>query len=249
MEVITLGTGAPLCPGRAGLGLLVRAEGKQPLLIDLCGGLELADRLHRVGQRIEELHHVIVTHRHGDHIGGAMALALARVPCTYYGLADTLSAIQALITLTYGEYDINPQTRYEPIEPGKAYAIAGYEVEFFAVQHRVPTVAIRVSHGGQVLAFSADCLPDMALVECASGADLFVCDALCTSGDMDPERVRFLMHPTACEAATIAQQAGAKALALVHLARFAQPEKMLEEAHQNYPGPTRIPDDGDVFVL
>ena len=249
MEVITLGTGAPLCPGRAGLGLLVRAEERPTLLIDLCGGLELADRLHRVGQKIEELHHVIVTHRHGDHIGGAMALALAREPCTYYGLADTLSAIRALIDLTYGEYDLNPQTRYEPIEAGKVYLIAEYEVEFFAVQHRVPTVAVRVSYGGQVLSFSADCLPCAALVECASRADLFVCDALCASNDMDPERVRFLMHPTALEAAIMAQQADAKALALVHLARFAQPEKMLEEAHQHYPGPIRIPNDGDVFVL
>lgn len=249
MEVITLGTGAPLCPGRAGLGILVRAEGMPPLLIDTCGGLELADRLDRVGQHIEELHHVIVTHHHGDHMAGAMALALARVPCTYYGLPGTLTAIQGLITLTYGEYDVNPKTCYQAIEAGKVYLIAGYEVGFFPVDHRVPTVAVRISHGGQVMAFSADSLPCQALVDCASDADLFVCDALCASSDFDPERIRYLMHPTALQAATIAHQAGVKSLAMVHLARFARPQQMLEEARQHYSGPIKIPDDGEAFAL
>lgn len=249
MEVVLLGTGAPLCPGRAGLGLLLRAEGLPPLLLDTCGGLELADRLYRVGQPIEDLRHVIVTHSHGDHMAGAMALALARVPCTYYGLPHTLSAIQALIHLTYGEYDLNPQTVYTPIEAGQTYRIAGYEVGFFAMPHRVPTVAVRVRAGHSVVAYSADGLTCAALAECADGADLLLCDALCASSDLEPARLQFLMHPNARQAAELAQQAGVRALALVHLARFANPQQMLKEARQHYPGPVSIPDDGQVFVV
>lgn len=247
--MITLGTGAPLCPGRAGLGLLLRSEGLPPLLIDTCGGLELADRLHGVNQPIENLKHVIITHRHGDHIGGTMALALARTPCTYYGLPDALEAIQHLINLTYGEYDLNPEVRYQPVEPGKTYSIAGYEVTFYAVEHRVPTLAVRVRAMGKTVAFSADSLPCAALVEVAREADLFICDALCASSDFDLGRVRFLKHPTALEAATMAREAGAKSLALVHLARFARPQRMLEEAAQIFYGPLTIPQDGEALQV
>lgn len=249
MEVIPLGTGAPLCPGRAGLGLLVRWEGASPLLIDTCGGLELADRLHRVNQPIESLKHVIVTHRHGDHMGGTMALALARTPCTYYGLPDTLEAIQQLIQLSYGEYDLNPEVRYQPVEAGKTYSIASYEVTFFQVQHRVPTLAVRLSYQGKVVAFSADSLPCEALIDAAKEADLFICDALCASSDFDLERVRFLKHPTALEAATMARAAGAKSLALVHLARFAKPEAMLQEARGIFPGLISIPQDCELLQV
>src|SRR5688572_32345061 len=50
-------------------GLLVRAPGCNPLLIDTCGGFELPRQLARIGQPIGGLHDVVVTHQHMDHIG------------------------------------------------------------------------------------------------------------------------------------------------------------------------------------
>jgi ribonuclease BN (tRNA processing enzyme) len=244
-----LGTGAPLHPIRAGTGILVQGEDLEPLLIDTCGGLELARQLALVKQPLDSIKHVILTHHHGDHMGGVMALALARVPCTYYGLADTLTAIQELISTTYGEYDIHPETQYKEIEATKTYVIAGYEVSFFEIKHRVPTVAIRIRVNNKVLAFSADSLPCPALVECAKEADLFICDAICASTDYDPARIKFLMHPTALEAAQLAKEAHVRSLLLTHLARFANPESMLTEAQIVYPGLVTISNDGDLFYV
>lgn len=243
-----LGTGAPLHPTRAGTGFLVQAEGLEPLLVDTCGGLELARQLALVKQPIEAIKHVILTHRHGDHIGGVMALALARVTCTYYGLADTLAAVQELLSTTYGEYNIHPETHYKEIKTVKTHTIASYEVSFFKVHHRVPTVAVRIKMNQKVLAFSADSLPCPALTECAQDADLFICDAICASSDYDPERIKFLMHPTAQGAAHMAREANVKALALTHLARFAKPEVMLAEARTHFDS-VIIPNDGDVLYV
>ncbi len=243
-----LGTGAPLHPHRANTGVLIQVEGLEPLLIDTCGGLVLARQLVLVKQPIEALKHVILTHRHGDHIGGVMALALARVPCTYYGLADTLQAAQEMISTTYGEYDLHPETHYKEIEAQKTYGIAGYEVIFFEVHHRVPTVAIRIKAENKILAFSADSLPCPALVECAKDADLYICDAICAGSDYDNERIKFLMHPTAQQAAQMATEARVKSLALTHLARFAKPEVMLQEAQLHFE-PVIIPNDGDVLYV
>lgn len=50
-----LGTGAPLHPTRVGTGLLVQAESLEPLLIDTCGGLELARQLALVRQPLEAI--------------------------------------------------------------------------------------------------------------------------------------------------------------------------------------------------
>src|SRR5262245_43107892 len=49
MKITLLGTGAPLHPDRAMTGMIVTGPNCAPLLIDTCGGLELARQLELVG--------------------------------------------------------------------------------------------------------------------------------------------------------------------------------------------------------
>jgi ribonuclease BN (tRNA processing enzyme) len=250
VKLTLLGTGAPLSPTRATLGLLLEAPGCDPLLIDSCGGFELARRLHRHGTPFAEVGDVLLSHRHGDHIGGVMALALAVSPLRLHGSADTLDAAEALLRLCY-PHVTDPGARrrsLHPLEGGERTRIAGFEVEAFVVEHRVPTLALRITHNGAVLAYSADSLPCDALVDAAKGADLFVCDALCADAD-NPDAAHTLMHPTAGDAARMASEAGAKRLALVHLARYADEGTMLTEAHTHFAGEVLIPDDGDTLEI
>ena len=51
VEITLLGAGAPLHPDRAMTGMIVTAPDCAPLLIDTCGGLELARQLKLVGFR------------------------------------------------------------------------------------------------------------------------------------------------------------------------------------------------------
>jgi ribonuclease BN (tRNA processing enzyme) len=108
-----------------------------------------------------------------------------------------------------------------------------------------------VSHGGKTLAFSADSLPCDALVACARGADLFICDGFVAESDGAPmvRLARELMHPTASEAAEMATRAGAGALALVHLLRLSEPLRILEEACGTFHGPCTAPDDCQMYVV
>ncbi|PYE55493.1 MBL fold metallo-hydrolase, partial [Deinococcus yavapaiensis] len=126
-----------------------------------------------------------------------------------------------------------------------------FELRFFEVQHRVPTLAVRVEGGGKVLAYSADSVPCDALVACAREADLFVCDALVAESDGKDaaRRAAALMHPTAREAGEMARAAGAKSLALVHLARFATRDRVLAEGQAAFEGQTAVPDDGTVLPV
>lgn len=245
MDVTVLGTGSPMAPERIATGLLVTAPACEPLLIDTCGGFELPRQLARIGQPISELRNVIVTHRHMDHAGGMPALFIATIPLNIYALPDAHTGIRELMAACFPEWPIHPDVQRIAIAPGEAHEIGGFAVEFFATEHRVPTVAVRVTHAGRTLAFSADGLPTDGMVACARDADLFICDALCAARDGAEwaTRARNLMHPVAREAAEMAVMANARALALVHLARYARPENMLAEARAVFPGPLTVPDD------
>ena len=230
MEVTLLGTGAPLSPGRATTGMVVTAPGCAPLLIDTCGGFEVARQLHATGFKLIDLRAVIVTHRHLDHAGGMPALYLANMPLDIYATADTHAGIAAVKAGGFPEWERHREVADHQVVPGDRREIGGFAVEFFRMEHRVETVAVRVTHGGRTLAFSADSLPCAQLVVCARDADLFICDAICAARDGErwAQHARTLMHPTAREAAELATEAGAGSLALVHIGRFGNPTNILD---------------------
>jgi ribonuclease BN (tRNA processing enzyme) len=251
VEITLLGTGAPLHPNRAMTGMIVTASGCAPLLIDTCGGLELARQLELVGFDRPDLRAVIVTHRHLDHAGGIQDLFLSRMPLDIYALPDTHEGIAAVTQGSFPEWELHPDVARHEIQPGVALAIAGFRVEFFRAEHRVPTVAVRVSLGGKTFAFSADTLACDELVACAKNADLFLCDALCA--DLDGEEAAAIawsaMHATAREAAAIATGAGAGALACTHIARFANANNILAEATAHFADAVRVAQDGDRYCV
>jgi glyoxylase-like metal-dependent hydrolase (beta-lactamase superfamily II) len=90
-------------PDRAMTGMIVTAPGCAPLLIDTCGGLELARQLQLVGFERTEIGGVIVTHRHLDHAGGIQELFFARMPLDIYALLDTHEGIAAVTKGSFPE--------------------------------------------------------------------------------------------------------------------------------------------------
>lgn len=251
MQISFLGTGAPLSPNRATLGLLIRDEGAEPLLIDSSGGFEIYRSMAAIGQKLDDIKHVVISHKHGDHMAGIMAVVLAGHAPSFYGLPDTMTAAEKLFDLTYPNVSpvLDTKPKYVNIEYGEKRNIAGYNFSFYKANHRVPTVAMRIERNTKVLAYSADCIPGQEIIDSAYEADIFICDALCASGDVSAKRLQGLMHPSAKEAAEMAQKAKAKSLAMVHIARFADTGKMLSEARKNYDGPISIPFDGSHVVI
>lgn len=252
MQVTLLGTGAPLSINRSCMGMMVTADGCAPLLIDTCGGFELAGQLSRAGFKLSDVTNVIVTHRHADHAGGMQALILANRPVVVHALADTHEGIEQMKAGCFPEWGLeNPdwgqqQERFrKTIVPGDERDIGGFRIEFFAMVHRVPTVAVRVTCNQRTFTYSADSRPCDALVAAARSADLFLCDALYpeTQGEQAAAQARRLMHPTAREAGVLAAQAGVKALALVHSSVNADPTLIANEAREAFGGPTFMPAD------
>lgn len=243
MDVIFLGTGAPLARGRQTMGLLVVAPGCEPLLIDTCGGFGLATQVERVGYDLADLGHVILTHQHLDHTGGVPALLFARRDPVIHANVQTQTAVDTVLRSGFPEVPLGSRVVWHEAVSDNPVEIGGYDVQFFAVEHRVPTLAVRITAAGKTLAYGADCLACPELIECARDADLFICDAICETESSRRAWAKRARHATATEAASAAALAGAGRLALVHTAWFARTDAMLAESAAAFDGPVSLPDD------
>ena len=152
MEVTMLGTGAPLAPGRATTGLLVTAPDCEPLLLDTCGGFELARQLVAAGVTLADLRNVIVTHRHLDHSGGVPALLLANLPLAFYGSEDTQAGLDGLRGRDLPGVAAAVR-RDAPGRRRRANGARSAASPWNSSRSSIasPTLAVRVSHGGKVV--------------------------------------------------------------------------------------------------
>ena len=102
---------------------------------------------------------------------------------------------------------------------------------------------------GRKLVYTADTRPRERTVEVADNADLLVHDA--TFADDMADRARETAHSTGREAGSIAQRAGAKRLALVHVSsRYAgDASPIRRDARESFDGDCFVPDDGRLLEI
>lgn len=105
-----------------------------------------------------------------------------------------------------------------------------------------PEQVIGETRKGRRLVFSGDTRPCDMVRFTAQGADLLVHEATFAADQLD--RALETGHSTAWQAATLAQEAGVKLLALTHLSTRYSGKELREEAREVFPN-TVVPGDGD----
>ena len=133
-----------------------------------------------------------------------------------------------------------------PVGPKFQRLHAGKAVELEDGTVVEPDQVVGDPRPGRTVAYTGDTRPTAATVEAADGADLLVHDATFASDNAD--RASGTAHSTAVQAAEIANRAGARRLALVHVSsRYAGTPDLLErEAREVFDGDRAfVPDDGD----
>jgi ribonuclease BN (tRNA processing enzyme) len=161
-------------------------DGAPPVLLD-CGATSLC-ALRASGLDPGEVATVFVSHLHGDHFGGLPFLILdgqftrrtepLRVvgpPGTGERLAEAMECMfpgSAAAARRFG-------VEVAELAPGSCVTVAGVRAAAWAADHPsgAPALALRLTIGGKVVAYTGDTAWTDALVEVADGADLLIAEA------------------------------------------------------------------------
>ncbi|MEK3885715.1 MBL fold metallo-hydrolase [Paenibacillus sp. PL2-23] len=142
MHITMLGTGSAFAKRYNNNNALIEANGYR-LLVDC--GITLPKALHDFGMDFPQLNAVLISHIHGDHVGGLEELAFQmmfkhqRKPVLY--IADVLVEPLWEHTLRGGltQGDLNSITDFfevQPLQVGKSYILAnGLTVELIQTKH------------------------------------------------------------------------------------------------------------------
>lgn len=173
--------------GRCQACIVVQAGGFPPILLD-CGATSLV-ALKRQGIDPNTVGAVLVSHLHIDHFGGLPPLILDgqfrhRVaPLTVAGPAGTAERLAATLELMFPgastvrrRFDVNViELRPDTIST----RIENAEVRAVEVDHGMPSASLglRVEVAGKTIAYSGDTAWTDALIDVATGSDLFIAES------------------------------------------------------------------------
>ncbi|MFO1445476.1 MBL fold metallo-hydrolase [Bacillus sp. Bva_UNVM-123] len=220
--------------GEASSGYLLQHDGFN-LLIDFGSGV-LAQMQKLI--QPEQIHAVILSHYHPDHIADIGVLQHARLILGYLGKEMECLSI-------YGhdedEYEFSKLT-YKNItngvtyKPDKPLIIGPYTIQFLQTEHPVPCYAMKIEAGGKTLVYTADTSYKEAFIPFCRGVDLLLCE--CNFyGNQDGKNAG---HMTSYDAGTLAKKANVKNLMLTHLPQWGNFEDLKGEAAKIYHGPISL---------
>lgn len=225
LEVLFLGT-APALPETGGdtASLVVNRH----ILFD--AGWSAALRLPRFGIEPTDITHLFFTHFHQDHYLGLPQLLFYRSMKRLSGMRDMLpltimgpaGEVERILDLTRAflqadrEPDLFPPVTLVPVNPGDTVSVGTLTMQAARAIHPVPALCYRVtdSETNAVLGLTGDTAYDEGVVAHLSGADLLVAEASSGVGTASPPNP--YQHMGALDAARMAQETGAKRLALTH---------------------------------
>jgi ribonuclease BN (tRNA processing enzyme) len=214
---------------------LVEADGFR-VLLDLGNGALGALQEHA---KIADVDAVLLSHLHPDHCLDLCSLYVARrygpdaggpsIPV--WGPPETAVRMAAAYGLT-PEPGMTQAFDFRSY-PGGPFQVGPLEIRAALVIHPVAAYALRVEHDGRSVAYSGDTAPTSALVDLASGTDLFVCEASFRDGEDNPPG----MHLTGREAGEHAMAAGVGRLIVTHIPPWGHQAAAVAGASEAFGGP------------
>ena len=187
------------------------------ILLDLGSGSFGALQRHIDPRDIDA---ILLSHLHADHcfdMSGLFVVSKYHPDGTYPAIPVLAPAgAGRFLATAYGSDDgeaMTEQFDFQPWADGATTMLGPFTITAALVDHPVEAYGVRVSCAGGVLAYSGDTGPTEALVELASGADLFLCEASFLESRSNPPH----LHLTGAEAGDIATRAGVGRLLVTHI--------------------------------
>ena len=214
---------------------LFASTNTRKMLVD-CGDNPVGN-LGQIGESINEITDLILTHFHADHVGALpllimdMWLEKRQALLVIHGLEFTLTRAKQLLDLFGWEnwkgmfpvrFNVLPDTGADGFIMDDSF-----QVSALPVKHLVPTLGLRFAYAsGKVVSYSCDTEPCRNLDILARNANVLLQES---AGEARG-------HTSAAQAGEIAARANVGKLVLIHYESRSGVEEMLEDAKRTFYG-------------
>ncbi len=228
MRVKFLGVGEAFDERLPNTSIWVRDEeeggGRRSVLLDC--GFTAPPRFWASCADPDELQAIWISHFHGDHFFGIPALLTRfwesgrRKPLVVAGQEGVGTVVSQAIRLAYSSVmdKFGFELQFLDIEPGNTVEAAGFTWSAAESGHPQRNLALRLARGGKSLFYGGDGPPTDQTLKIAHGCDLVIHEAFSVEQ-------KYPSHGSMRGAIDFASNAGAKALAFVHIQRDERRER------------------------
>ena len=261
VRITFLGTGAGNCIYRAHTAIALDWPDGTRVLLDSGSGNSVLVNGSKLGIFAQDFHQVLLSHHHGDHMGGLPHIQCQRsmmtpdaMPLQIYASAESLKKVERLFQATSITHAVDQDgvttsegrkvTAWYPVEESELVVLSdGVKASAFPVDHISGSVGWRINADGVSVVFSGDTRFCTRVAEASQGATVLIHEVLSTEANKEGTNRRG--HTTAAEAAQIADQAGVSQLIMTHLDspfHFDQ-QPLLDEARRYFDGHISVASD------
>lgn len=236
-------------------------------LLDTGGGNGILKRLAQAEIDPARLHHVFISHRHTDHVLGAlwlMRLIGHQLDCgqydgqlTFYAHAAVCQGLEAMGRFVLPEKHLayfHQRIVFMPIEDGQQHTILKRKVQFFdTAAQKTQQFGLKITlDNDKTLVYLGDEPFNERNYALVHNADYLLHEAFCRHAEVEKYRAARKAHSTVKEACDNARLLNAKALILFHTEDHDlthRKKNYTDEAHRFFDGQVFVPDDLDCIWL
>lgn len=231
------------------------------ILCDAGGGNGILRQLDAAHIGLEEIHHMIVTHAHTDHLMGVVwiiRMVATRINNGQYQgqlhiwvepeVGRGLTAMCTLMLQKKMYCHIGQDILFHDIADGTQAVLAGRKITFFDIlSTKMKQFGFTAElEDGRKLCCLGDEPYNPGCEKYVQGADWLLCEAFCLYGDRERFKPYEKHHSTVKEASELAHQLHVPHLVLWHTEDKTYPHRKdlyTAEGRQYYPGDLHVPDD------
>ena len=254
MELIMLGTGHAGVTDIYNTCFLLHEEDRY-FLTDAGGGNGILRQLKRAGVSPRDIHDIFITHRHTDHLLGALWMIRMSRGSTMriYGHDEVIGILREMIRMIFPDNDLQ-NIELIPVQDGETRSVIGHEIMFFDIHSRkAKQFGYKMEiGGGQTLTCLGDEPYSPLCYPYVHGSTWLMHEAFCLEAESDKYNPHRIAHSTVKDACENAAMLEVKHLILYHMEEKTGADRKrlyTEEGRQYCSCPLFVPDDMERLKL